>query len=206
MIIAGTISDSAPILIGSELLPIIFRRSRETPKRFHPQAEQTAVEEELSNMYEEANEDGKVAGQPAISLNNLNPLQQQILELMSDKPISVDDLCVITSQPAGLIGSAVVMLSLEGLVQDLPGGRYAKTVQPPTVAFGKVGSIITPPPELVKAAMKFIRHHYQGVSRKCLQLYLATFWCCVDKISWKEGDLFSLFLVTCSPKVDPLQR
>ena len=194
MIVASTISESATVIIGNELLPIIFRRSRETPKRSHPQAEQTAREKELSENYKQESEDGEGIDQPAYSLSSLNPLQQQILDLISDKPTSVDDLCVLTSLPAGLIGSAIVILSLEGLIQDMPGGRYVKTMPKSPAVNANVGWITTPPPELIKAAIEFIRQHFQGVSRKCLQLYLATFWCCIDKVSWKEGALISLFL------------
>jgi hypothetical protein len=39
----------------------------------------------------------------------------------------------------------------------------------------------------VGAAIAYIRTHFQGVSGKCLQLYLASFWCHLDRARWSNG-------------------
>ncbi len=201
MIVAGTIDESAPVLIGGELLQIIFRRSRETPPRLHPQAEQDEVEKELAEQFNvnvifdndtSANQEKSSCDTSSDVLDNLSPLQKQVLGLMGDTPISIDDLCDMTSQPAGILGSAAVMLALEGLIQDMPGGRYIKTVQ--KLQNKNLRDVTCPTAEIINAAIAFIREHFQGVSRKCLQLYLAIFWYCADRKTWKEGALFSAFL------------
>ncbi len=201
MIVAGSIDESAPVLIGGELLQIIFRRSSETPARLHPQAEQDEVEKELAEKYS-ANDSLESSDSSAAqemsnfpisdALTNLSSLQKQVLEFIGDTPISIDDLCDMTGQPAGILGSTVVMLALDGLIQDMPGGRYIRTVQkePGTILRG----VSTPTSEIIGAAITFIRKYFQGVSRKCLQLYLAIFWYCVDQKTWKEGVLLSAFL------------
>lgn len=39
----------------------------------------------------------------------------------------------------------------------------------------------------IDAAIAYIRTHFQGVSGKCLQLYLASFWCHFDRVRWSNG-------------------
>lgn len=39
----------------------------------------------------------------------------------------------------------------------------------------------------IRGAITYIRFNFHGVSRKCLQLYLASFWCHVDRVRWSHG-------------------
>lgn len=39
----------------------------------------------------------------------------------------------------------------------------------------------------IGAAITYIRTYFQGVSGKCLQLYLASFWCHLDRVRWSNG-------------------
>lgn len=39
----------------------------------------------------------------------------------------------------------------------------------------------------IGAAIAHIRTYFQGVSAKCLQLYLASFWCQLDRMRWANG-------------------
>jgi hypothetical protein len=38
-------------------------------------------------------------------------------------------------------------------------------------------------------AIEFIRDHFQGVSARCVQLYLAALWCASDSVRWQSGSL-----------------
>lgn len=53
------------------------------------------------------------------------------------------------------------------------------------------------PPELKRAVSQFvglISHEFHGISKKCLQLYLASFWCTSDRVRWAPGSLLQACL------------
>ena len=41
----------------------------------------------------------------------------------------------------------------------------------------------------IASAIAFIRKYFHGVSHKYLQLYVAAFWCHVDRATWKKGSV-----------------
>lgn len=45
----------------------------------------------------------------------------------------------------------------------------------------------------IASAIVFIRKYFHGVSNKYLQLYVASFWCHIDRVTWKKGSV----LIAC---------
>ncbi|MFA7341452.1 MAG: hypothetical protein WC028_32010 [Candidatus Obscuribacterales bacterium] len=132
MVIEESLDDSLPALPAHFLLPIITKRSKETPAQEHPRAE---LAEGLDDVSEFLSLDQWV---------NFNTTKEDL--------------------------SAVIAVYLESCDWQLAG----------SLTFESIATSI-------KAAIAYIRTYFQGVSRKCLQLYLASFWCHFDRPRWSQG-------------------
>lgn len=132
MVIEESLDDSSPALPAHFLLPIIIKRSKETPAQEHPRAE---LAEGLDDVSEFLSLDQWV---------NFNTTKEDL--------------------------SAVIAVYLESCEWQLAG----------SLTFESVATSL-------KAAIAYIRTYFQGVSRKCLQLYLASFWCHFDRVRWSPG-------------------
>jgi DNA processing protein len=61
-----------------------------------------------------------------LSLPNLSPELQQVMDVLAVETVSFDVIVQQTSMAAGLVSSALLQLELMGLVSQLPGMRYQK--------------------------------------------------------------------------------
>lgn len=138
MVLDESLDDSSPALPAQFLLPIVAKRSKETPAQEHPRAELIDGLEEFSSF------------------------------------LSLDQWQNFNSASEDL--SAVIAAYLESADRQLASSLSVELVA-----------------SAVKAAIAYIRTHFQGVSRKCLQIYLASFWCHIDRVRWSQGAL----LVAC---------
>ncbi len=200
IILNETMPDSALELTGQEVASLIYRRSCETPARRPPIAEQEEIDNEVSQS-----EACKNAGNSETDFTenvdvdgfapDLSDAQKQVFAALSNVSRSADDLCILTGLPAGIVGSSLVILHLDNLIEELPGGRYTRIT-----LREKSGPLTSSPNDfamlevLLNAFHTFIKLTSKGVSRKCMQLYLAQFWYCVDKSRWHKNDLFNLYL------------
>ena len=138
MVVEESLDDSSTALPAQFLLPIINKRSKETPAQEHPRAELREGLEEVPKF------------------------------------LSLDQWQNFNSANTDL--SAVIAAYLESCDWQLAN----------SLSFESIASA-------VKAAIAYIRTYFQGVSRKCLQIYLASFWCHIDRVRWSQGAL----LVAC---------
>ncbi len=200
IILNETMPDSALELTGHEVASLIYRRSCETPARRPPFAEQEEIDNEVSQS-DGSNNAGNCESDITENVDvdgfapDLSDAQKQVFAALSNVPRSADDLCILTGLPAGIVGSSLVILHLDNLIEELPGARYTRIT-----LRKKSGPLPSSPNDfamleiLLKAFHTFIKLSSKGVSRKSMQLYLAQFWYYVDKGRWRKNDLFNLYL------------
>ncbi|MBP9094006.1 hypothetical protein KBI23_23490 [bacterium] len=132
MVLEESLDESSPSLPAQFLLPIIIKRSKETPAQEHPRSE-------LAEALEH--------GAQFLSLDQWESFssKKEDLSAVIAAYLETSDWCLASSHTSDSIASAI------------------------------------------KAAIAYIRTYFHGVSRKCLQLYLAFFWCHFDRARWSQG-------------------
>jgi hypothetical protein len=156
----NNMEEGAPSVPSLLFQPSISKRSRETPARAHPQAEEEVFE---TANYEETVEsaeygpadstsesslqsiiesvgfaptdqvDVSASGYPIIdSLSGeLTDSQREILANILDEPVSFDQLVQLTGSTAGELSASLTWLELTGLALRLSGDRYVRTNSEP---------------------------------------------------------------------------
>jgi hypothetical protein len=164
--------DSQALLLPSKIFEKMFiKRSRETPAREHPRDEQRIAEKEQRQEL------------PA-NTANCSERDHQILAVIGEQVVDFDFICEQLNLPAGMISADLIMLELAKLIERLDGDRYRRRfVANPFVKPGKHAK------GLVKKFIKYLKRSKRGISRKYLHLYMARFWCLIDRDRWKEGAL-----------------
>ncbi len=213
----------------------ICKRSRETPARSHPRAEQEDLERSMSaNMgdasspafagasltppaseelglrsaspthaSQEATETSQTDpqhGQPYGSVQ-MSPQEKKVFDLLTGQEMHFDVLCQRSGLPAGEVSSLLIFLELAGHVVRRPGDYYIRTAddmssQKCAIAARSAfhAGFTAEVERLMVGAIKFLREHYQGISRKYLQNYLAAYWCRMDRKRWPPGSLMQACL------------
>jgi hypothetical protein len=194
MVIQEDLKTAAGMIAGSSalFLDAIYKRSLKTPADKHPIAEQTEIEKTLD---EEASLAANLAGEKAIlpSPQQLSGLAQEVFDALSTEPMNFNDLCSKTGKPAETVGSILIILELNGLVESRPGDKYLRAI-PEAIAAplfqpGEDEDDMAVFEASVGAIVSFVRSQFHGISRKYLQLYLAVHWCLLDRKRWSHGSL-----------------
>ncbi|HEY9787517.1 MAG TPA: hypothetical protein V6D17_19165 [Candidatus Obscuribacterales bacterium] len=210
---------------ASSLFSILFsKRSRETPARRHPCAE----EEELADgeMYDQSqavhpsqvdhvekpdettaqtDTSNGAAHQMMDDIHSLRdstqlePNERKVFDLTSSEPISFDELFFRTELAGSELSAILTILELDGLVVRLPGNRFIR-FQDRAHANSKSRFSSSPIPEhiakQIERFISFTRTTFHGISRKYAQAFLATFWCYEDRKRWQAGTLLSACLAS----------
>ncbi len=152
-----------------------------------------------ANSWLEEPEGASAAGEHAQPMDclQISPQEQKIYDLLAGQEHHFDILCARTGLPASEVSSLLTFLELAGHVRRLPGERYVRTVDDQSrqlrddrLHTNRIRAGITAEAEmLVERVITYVRGHYQGVSRKYLQNYLAAYWCHVDRERWYLGSL-----------------
>lgn len=175
-------SVSTKEMYSSEFISVICKRSRETPAGAHPRNEEDEMEKRANKEktrfqpFEGADDDIPI---------ELNTLQKEIYELLSEEPIHVDLLCAKTGRPAGDISAGTVLLELSGLAKYKPGDWWVRhsPKKKKKLAEDKARQSVA------CTIMSFISETFHGISRKYLQFYLAAYWCKTDQETWQSTSL-----------------
>lgn len=195
IVTARTMGDSEVMVASSNLVSLYARRSRETPARTHPIAEQQEIDEEANGEFAESDVDDARDNCSAASEHAENGTQNEfecfkceLLEMLSTvEPVAADMLCAKTGRDIGQVYSALVMLMCEGKVVDKPGDVYLRLK-------GKASSKSEQPSEssldAIEAFITFVKQRFQGIARKYVQLYAASFWCFTKR--WQANFLLRL--------------
>lgn len=214
-VIHNSMSKGYEALSSALFSDVFCKRSRETPARAHPAAEETeaisitknhhssahaSIESTKQQLFpqEEEEETTTISGseiKTATSENNMTSLlsdaEQLVYDCLSDEPVHFDTICNRLNIHTGNIAAALTILELSDLVTELPGWRYIRKTCPTTP---EPACISDPAIKTgVLHFLAFVRYYFQGVSRKYLQNYLGAYWCNQDNEHWKTDFL----LKTC---------
>lgn len=216
IVLEDHMDDGCSAVHSSLFADVICRRSRQTPASMHPRAEIDILNSDLdSNIAEssesnfgETNNDGSLYqsaysghvssdySQEANSSDNayegpeVGGLEKELYKLLSDEPISTEQLFNRVGVSISAVLASLVVLELEGFAVRLPGDRYvrSKSKKNCSLPLTNEDSRLR---ESLSAVSTFIKDNFHGISRKCLQSYLAAYWCYMDKIRWYCGGLLN---------------
>lgn len=195
--------DSAANVLTAKFREIIGKRSKETPAREHPFAEQA---EEEKRAAERAKKKGEMPSlQPEIQdepegLKACGDLERKIYHQIRHEPVSLDSLSDTIDAPLTDLLGALTMLQLSGFSRALPGNKflaikdYDDAVLPMTKpASDKVrkGSL--------KHFFQYVRKTHHRISRKYAQRYAARYWCFLDRKRWT----FTTLMNACAKSSRP---
>ncbi|MBZ0187644.1 MAG: hypothetical protein K8F91_15465, partial [Candidatus Obscuribacterales bacterium] len=177
--------------VGSELFVEIFsKRSRETPAREHPRAEQDEMERLVSKTTDARLEEPELS---STLLGELAIGERDLYKILSYTPVSFSDLCDQLGSTVQEMSVRITMLELRGLAVKLAGDRFVRS------KFDR--ALLAPERKSSTQAYKnatrimiFVRTYSHGISRKYLQNYAAAFWCHVDRSRWNVGSLLDACL------------
>jgi transposase-like protein len=214
-VVLGAMDEKSVSVLSFEFSPVICKRSSETEARKHPVTEQEnlmqqLVEQGASNKGDafvenkikefkmpgilaetnESAEDGKMETAQSERISAQEGLyrdEKLIYGLISDQPVSVDQLIAKSGLKIQNVLAAVTMLGVVDLIKSLPGDRYVHS----TATNGVFPSPSDPQlSDAVDRAVIFVRRHFHGVSRKYIQIYLAAYWCFFDRARWSNDAWF----------------
>ncbi|MBY0357484.1 MAG: hypothetical protein K2W82_05730 [Candidatus Obscuribacterales bacterium] len=174
--------------------PVFCKRSRETPARKHPLSEQEEMEKSIhSDLENDIQNSIEAQAYETVNIEFVG-LEKEIIDILSTEPIHVDSLCQKTGMPVSKIASALTMLELAGVVKRVAGDRYVRhienLIESNSVRINPVVSVEIV--DSIDAIISFIRQKFHGVSRKCLQNYLAAYWLEYSKNRWQCSSLLEL--------------
>ncbi|MBS1954057.1 MAG: hypothetical protein JST89_07725 [Cyanobacteria bacterium SZAS-4] len=193
------------VLVSSfEFNAAICKRSLETPAQKHPVNEQEHAQE--VNSESAVNLEEEFAARISVFKPELNLVtesiasaddaastpvapcpERQIYGLLSSEPRSIDDLVALSRLEAKVVIATVSILELTDLATLVSGNRVvlsadrlrAQQPQVDSQTQAHVGQFVW-----------FIKKFFHGVSRRYIQIYLAAYWCFIDRIRWAKGAVF----------------
>lgn len=180
---------------SAEMIAIYDRHSLATPYHQHPRAEQQEMEERareresvFANMHHFAPPDHSETLSPTktdevpgnnecgdssldTTGNAVDP-KQEVLRLLADGPLHFDILAVKTGLDVGTLNSLLTILELDGEIQSIGICRFAskcvrqskKTILAPDIR------------QFIQDFIEFVKTYHHGISRKYVQLYMASYW------------------------------
>jgi hypothetical protein len=170
----------------------ICRRSLATPANQHPHSEEAEMN---SREFEtqmppgaESDADGCYTGPSGTQ--QLSKLEMEVLEHLANGKLQFEEVCNLVQQPVGKVSATLAMLDMAGLIERLEGDFYHLAPKP----FDRpdLSNSDQPNPEVVAsiiATIAYIRSGFHGVSRKYLQLFLASHWCFANRLRWSPESL-----------------
>ncbi len=122
----------------------------------------------------------------AAVLDHLSQLEKEIYEMLGNKPLKLEFVRELTGKPAREILSAISMLEIQGLIDKCDHGYIqVQTAQAnPDEPELSSEDLMT-----IAGYIKFVHRNFHGISRKYLQLFLAEYWCLMDRKRWKIDSL-----------------
>lgn len=189
--------DTSFKVASLEFVSIFCRRSMLTLPKVHP-----SVAAEDVHSQEQQDQDGDSADDVQNSEAELGPNELEILHILSTEPMTQDQICELTKLSVSEVGGALVVLELEGLIEAHPGGRFSKKLQKQTSAGAatrhtrnEAQTMYVPSMRaLVGRVIDMTQSIRGGISRKYLQIYLASMWCRFDRERWNETSLLHAFI------------
>jgi hypothetical protein len=199
-----TLEESLCIVQGSLFARAIGRRSSATPAFASPQQEmleeerssEASIADQSNGMahLEQSNGDsieqvanligGKqstIAEPPAP--NTDDQADNLVLECLSSGSMEFEQILSSTRLSIGQVSLSILSLELSGFIERKFGARYA------LVARKEVAPLDPETSRFVDNFCAFVQSTYQRISRRHLQMYLAAYWCFMDRNSWSLKQL-----------------
>lgn len=179
IVVEEHIDERAVVTAATQFIPVVFRRSKNTPSHAHPRDEYAACEKQQSLPTADEIIDG----------SDLSPLEAEVLRLFSWQPITFDELCYQSGLTAREINAALTMLELQNCIVQVSSNAFTlrSVKRPADKELLQSENVV----DLIKSAVRFVRRTCHGVSAKHLQNFLAGFWFRFDKSSWPGGKLLT---------------
>ncbi|MBI2811085.1 MAG: hypothetical protein HYX67_09690 [Candidatus Melainabacteria bacterium] len=198
--------DESSVLVSSfEFNSIICKRSIETAARKHPVSEQEdtndlslrnpssieqAFEERIAVFKQPVSSfasDKETAGEGGESSKIVECPEKRIYDLLSNEPQSIDQLIAASRLEPKVVIATVSILELTDLASLVPGNRVILSKEHLSAQLPQLNLETQ---ARINQVIWFIRKFFHGVSRKYIQIYLAAYWCFVDRVRWAKGALF----------------
>jgi len=187
-VIQSQMGEDVLAVSSSHFSPVIGKRSRETPARAHPLAEEEAIEKQLV--------DDGAGVQELTDTGDLSEQERKVYNLLSAEPMQFDILCHRAGMPAGEMSATLMILELAGMATRLAGDRYVRytpkqdgELRVPVIQSSYGTNTTFEETITVGTVIDFVRVNFHGISRKYLQNYLAAYWCHIDRAQWQLGAL-----------------
>lgn len=187
--------ENPNIVSSAEMIEVYDRHSIETPYKEHPRAEQQEMErralekesacEEVddttsenterspTHMNDASGNDNQDSAPLDTSNANDNDPRQEILKLLAAGPLHFDALSAKTGLDIGMLNSKLTFLELDGEIQGKAGGVFALAQK----STGQSQKILAPDiHQFIQGFIEFIKTYLHGISRKYVQLYIASYW------------------------------
>ncbi len=219
IVIQSQMSMKALLVPSAYFQRAITKRSRLTPGREHPFDEEAEAERleaawaegtgQPAAYLQDVSKSPPAANSTAINIksnertraksqrpevsasvfDHLSQLEIEIYEMLGNKPLKIELLRERTGKPAREILSAISMLEIQGLINKVDNGYVrAQTAQTkPDLPALSSEDFMT-----IAACIEFVHGTFHGISRKYLQLFLAEYWCLMDRARWKIDSLLTL--------------
>ncbi len=166
---------------SANFLPVVCKRSRETPAGENPGAElmligENSLENEPNLTPEEPDSTNSLVktDSPQISIDGTveQDLANKIIDLLVEKPLNSQSMLKLCNATIPQLSLALINLELSGIVKRDFGDLYSlvsKKAEPVHSVDKELAALIT-------SSIRFIRGLFHGVSLKYLQKYLALTW------------------------------
>jgi hypothetical protein len=189
IVINNSMNDESRAINSANFAALICRRSLLTPEEKHPLAEEIKMQAQAESDAAASAEWQRQQEAVLTQVSELGEAAVRVYELLSSDPICFDNLLETSDLTIGKVSSALTMLELEGVITALPGNYYVRGKASPTFKDGLKLPAATDSLPLnvlneVESIHQFVRIRSDGTSRKYLQLCLAIFWCCRDRMHW----------------------
>ncbi len=208
LIVSTHMGEKSVVTNSAEFLPVVCKRSLETPAKKHPRAEQIVfdelacgepgesiegiVEKAIAGIFQNVttNESATIPQGTTVGDNapDLWANEKKVFLFLSGDPVGFDSLSHSLNFNAAELSATLTTLELAGLIEPVAGNRFVRRrfILSPTIARSDQANAQV---DLVPF-FDFIRNTYHGISRKYLQPYLGAFWCFIDRKRWTVGALF----------------
>ncbi len=157
---------------SSEFAQCVMRRSTESPAKNHTHAEFDEIEKQTLT---------RKSSEQAF-LDSLSEDERAVFSAFSsDQPMTLSELELKSGLKNCPLLAALTMLEIELLVQKAGGTSYVrlKQIAKPVVTKSSKKLI-----RFIRKSLQVIKTCFKGISRKYLQIYLATCWCLLDRSLW----------------------
>jgi len=208
LVISDNMEDGAVELPIGHFERLFCKRSKETPAREHPSAELDIIERQSDDpdghnhtqqeKTEENNHAKVYQNEEDQTDKQLDENQKILLSFLSNEPISADRLLELTCLTAPQMSTAITMLQIAGLCEQLVGDRHIRSDKKPERRSPPISAELA---VHMTKAVTTLKNTLHGCSAKAMQLYLADYWRTSCKTVWTNNALL-LACIRAGPITD----